>query len=84
MLFYLIVGAVVIFGCSLGVVVGYMWRDRISRARRTRYLAERNRDDTQKAGYASRAIASGVGVDHQTADVIGAKLEDGGQTKNAL
>ena len=82
MLLYLIVGAVLIFGCSLGVVVGYMWRDRISRARRTRYLAERNRDDTQKAGYASRAIASGV--DRQTADVVGAKLDEGGQTKNAL
>src|SRR5262249_58739807 len=81
MLLYLIVGAVLIFGCSLGVVVGYMWRDRIFRARRTRYLAERNRGDTQKAGYARRAIASGV--DRPAADVVGAKLDDGGQTKNA-
>jgi hypothetical protein len=46
MLLYLIVGAVLIFGCSLGVVVGYMWRDRISRARRARYLAEREKGRT--------------------------------------
>ena len=35
--------AVLIFGFPLGVLVGYMWRDRISRARRARYLAERNK-----------------------------------------
>ena len=39
----LAVYAVLIFGFPLGVLVGYMWRDRISRARRARYLAERNR-----------------------------------------
>src|SRR6516164_315352 len=38
-----LVDAVLIFGFPLGVLVGYMWRDRISRARRARYLAERNR-----------------------------------------
>jgi hypothetical protein len=38
----------VFFGFPFGVLVGYMWRDRISRARRARarYLAERN-DGTQ-------------------------------------
>jgi hypothetical protein len=41
MLFYFIVAVVFIFGCSLGVGVGYKWRDRISRARRARYLAEK-------------------------------------------
>jgi hypothetical protein len=29
------------FGFPIGVLVGYMWRDRISRARYARYLAER-------------------------------------------
>jgi len=38
-----LVDAVLIFGFPLGVLVGYMWRDRISRARGARYLAERNR-----------------------------------------
>jgi hypothetical protein len=77
MLFDRVVDAVLIFGFPLGVLVGYMWRDRISRARRARYLAERNRGDTQRAGYANRSIASDLGVDHQTADVVRAKLEDG-------
>jgi hypothetical protein len=38
-----VVDAVLIFGFPLGVLVGFMWRDRISRARRARYLAEKNR-----------------------------------------
>jgi hypothetical protein len=33
--------AVGIIGFSFGVLVGYVWRDRISRQRRARYLAER-------------------------------------------
>jgi hypothetical protein len=37
-----VVDAVLIFGFLFGVLVGYMWRDRISRSRRARYLAERN------------------------------------------
>jgi hypothetical protein len=73
MLFY----AILIFGFPLGVLVGYMWRDRISRARRARYLRERN------ARYlAERKIASDLGVDrsdHQTVDVVRAKPEDGGE-----
>ena len=43
MFFDQVVYAVLIFGFPLGVLVGYMWRDRISRARRARYLAERGR-----------------------------------------
>ena len=42
MLFDRVVDAVLIFGFPLGVLVGYMWRGRISRARRTRYLEEKN------------------------------------------
>jgi hypothetical protein len=38
-----VVDVILIFGFPLGVLVGYAWRDRISRARRARYLAERNR-----------------------------------------
>jgi hypothetical protein len=38
-----VVDAILIFGFPFGVLVGYMWRDRISRVRRARYLAERNR-----------------------------------------
>ena len=41
-----LVDAVLIFGFPLGVLVGYMWRDRISRARRARYLAEQERQHT--------------------------------------
>jgi len=43
-----LVDAVLIFGFPLGVLVGYMWRDRISRARRARYLAERNLAERKK------------------------------------
>jgi hypothetical protein len=55
-----VVDAVLIFGFPLGVLVGYMWRDRISRARRARYLEERNkaaRDSLERdrAGPAERA-----------------------------
>ena len=80
-----LVYAVLIFGFPLGVLVGYMWRDRISRARRDRYLHERSRHGPpvmQKSAppLAPRcAIASDLGVDHQTVDVIRAKLEDGGE-----
>ena len=38
-----LVDAVLIFGFPLGVLVGYMWRDRISRKRRERDRAEKNR-----------------------------------------
>jgi hypothetical protein len=38
-----VIDAILIFGFPLGVLVGYMWRDRISRARRARDLAERNK-----------------------------------------
>lgn len=37
-----VIDAVLILGFPFGVFVGYMWRDRISRSRRARYLAERN------------------------------------------
>jgi hypothetical protein len=40
-MFDLMVYAVLFFGFPLGVLVGYEWRDRISRERRARYLAER-------------------------------------------
>src|ERR1700749_1678109 len=35
--------AILILGFPFGVLVGYLWRARISRARRARYLAERKR-----------------------------------------
>jgi hypothetical protein len=44
MFFDQVIGVVLIFGFPFGVLVGYMWRARISRARRARYLAERNKD----------------------------------------
>ena len=34
-------------GFPVGVAVGYAWRDRISRARRVRYLIERARKDAE-------------------------------------
>jgi hypothetical protein len=43
-----LVDAVLIFGFPLGVLVGYLWRDRISRARRARYLVERNLAERKK------------------------------------
>ena len=78
-----VVDAVLIFGFPLGVLVGYMWRDRISRARRTRYLAERNRG-AQRAHYADCAIAPDLiapdlGVDHEMVDVVRAKHEGGAE-----
>jgi hypothetical protein len=44
-----VVDAVLIFGFPLGVLVGYMWRDCISRARRARYLAEREAERNRAA-----------------------------------
>jgi hypothetical protein len=41
-MFDLMVYAVLLFGFPLGVLVGYLWRARISRERRARYLAERD------------------------------------------
>jgi len=38
-----LIDAVLIFGFPVGVLVGYLWRDRVSRARRDRYRAERER-----------------------------------------
>ena len=43
-----LIDAVFIFGFPLGVLVGFLWRDRISRARRSRYLAELNKDARDK------------------------------------
>ena len=31
----------IVLGLPLGILIGYLWRDRISQQRRTRYLAER-------------------------------------------
>jgi hypothetical protein len=41
-----LVDAILIFGFPFGILVGYMWRDRISRARRERHLIERSRART--------------------------------------
>jgi hypothetical protein len=38
-----VIDALLIFGFPFGVLVGYLWRDRISRKRRERYLAERGK-----------------------------------------
>jgi hypothetical protein len=46
-------GAVLV-GFPFGIAVGYAWRDRISRARRVRYLIERER---RRAELDSAAIA---------------------------
>jgi hypothetical protein len=77
-----LIDAVLIFGFPFGVLVGYMWRAPISRARRDRYLAERSRgrpvmQEPAPTRAPRCAIDSDLGVDHQTADVIRAKLEDG-------
>jgi hypothetical protein len=42
----MVVGAVLIFGFPLGVLIGFLWRGRISRVRRERYLVERGRART--------------------------------------
>jgi hypothetical protein len=76
-----------IFAFSLGVLVGYMWRDRISRARRARYRAARYRaeqearylEEQKRGAQGYAAITSDPGVDHQTVDVVRAKPEDGGE-----
>jgi len=44
------IDALLIFGFPLGILVGYMWRDRISRRRRARYQAERMRPDPFTGG----------------------------------
>lgn len=57
-MFDLIVYAVLIFGFPLGILVGYRWRDRISRERRAQYLSERGRAvRAQLAGEASSPAA---------------------------
>jgi hypothetical protein len=61
MFFDLAVYAILIFGFPFGVLVGYMWRDRISQARRARYLRERGR--------ARRVIDSGAAEGHSIAHV---------------
>ena len=38
-----LVAGAIFFGFPFGVLVGYMWRDRISRARRARFLIEQER-----------------------------------------
>ena len=38
-----LIDAIFVFGFPLGVLVGFVWRDRISRARRARYLYELNK-----------------------------------------
>src|SRR6516225_7461529 len=43
-----VIDAILIFGFPIGVLVGYMWRDRISRARRARHLAELNKSAREK------------------------------------
>jgi len=77
-----IVYGVLIFGFPLGFLVGYLWRDRISCARRARYLAEKNRLEAQRARDAVRAPTPDLGVDHQTVDVVRAKPEDGGEIRH--
>jgi len=44
-----LIDAILILGFPVGVVVGYRWRDRISRERRARYLAERGKTGTLTA-----------------------------------
>jgi hypothetical protein len=41
MILHAAIGGAIVF--PVGVLVGYLWRDRISRARRDRYLAERRK-----------------------------------------
>ena len=43
-----VIDAILIFGFPIGVLVGYMWRDRVSRARRARNLAELNKSAREK------------------------------------
>ena len=42
-MFDLMVYAILLFGFPLGVLVGYRWRDRISRERRARHQADQER-----------------------------------------
>ena len=49
----LAVGAVFV-GFPFGVAVGYLWRDRISQARRMRYLIERERRRAEDEAFSSK------------------------------
>ena len=56
----LVAGALFI-GFPFGVAVGYAWRDRISRARRVRYLVEREqRRGADLSGADQRGIGRGM------------------------
>ena len=37
--------AIILVTFTLGVLIGYLWRDYVSRARRARYWADRERRD---------------------------------------
>jgi hypothetical protein len=52
-------------GMPAGVVIGYAWRDRISRARRLRYIAKHARKDAElhrAVAAEGNVIASGTGT----------------------
>jgi hypothetical protein len=65
-----VVDAVLIFGFPLGVLVGYMWRDRISRARRARHLAEREAG-LNRAAHDAWQLRSSTDGNHLNAPSIG-------------
>jgi hypothetical protein len=68
-----VVDAVLIFGFPIGVLVGYMWRDRISRARRARYLAERNRRHEMREAAAAYCGAP-IDLEMTTAHIYAAHM----------
>jgi hypothetical protein len=54
-------GGALFIGFPIGIVIGYAWRDRISRMRRIRYLAEQERRRTELDG-ATTAFARPDGL----------------------
>ena len=93
-----VIDAILIFGFPIGVLVGYMWRDRISRARRARHLAELNKSAREKrvrelqpkvdveivakALGASRATGNRDIVSDETGDTKKAKKNKASKTSN--
>jgi hypothetical protein len=49
----------IVLGVPLGILIGYRWRDRISRQRRGQYLAERTERERRAAMERERKASSG-------------------------
>jgi hypothetical protein len=52
----------IVLALPIGILIGYMWRGRISRLRRAEYLAERERE--RRAVLGARKASIGDSIDH--------------------